>query len=217
MAERKTEAALLERARKGDRKAVGDLLERNRFPLLRLVGCRLDRRLRPRLDAADVVQETFLEAARRFDEYLLCPTVSVYVWLRFLALQKAAQVHRHHCGYGCRDVRREVPWDENRAEDCLARGRAEGCGAYRPAAGWREGWRVRPDGVARSPGSKLGLVELLHDMSAADRFILTLRHFEGLSTQETARVLGIRRNTAAKRYVRAIHRVRALVKRASDN
>lgn len=54
------------------------------------------------------------------------------------------------------------------------------------------------------------------DMPAADRLVLTLRHFEGLSTQETARVLGIRRNAAAKRYVRAIHRLRAMVNRAAE-
>jgi RNA polymerase sigma-70 factor (ECF subfamily) len=43
---------------------------RHRQALRRAVQFRLDRRLAARVDASDVVQDTFLEASRRLPDYL---------------------------------------------------------------------------------------------------------------------------------------------------
>jgi hypothetical protein len=57
---------LLQRALGGDCGALAELFERHRGRLEQMVRLRLDRRLQGRLDAADVLQEAYLDVARRF-------------------------------------------------------------------------------------------------------------------------------------------------------
>jgi hypothetical protein len=76
---------LVERAGEGDAAARLDLLERYREHLRRMVAARLDRRLAPRIDASDVVQETLAEAAGRLDDYLDRRPLPFLGWLRQLA------------------------------------------------------------------------------------------------------------------------------------
>jgi RNA polymerase sigma-70 factor (ECF subfamily) len=52
----------------GHRDAFDDLFNRHRGELRRAVELRLDRRLRARVDASDIVQEAQMEAFRRLDE-----------------------------------------------------------------------------------------------------------------------------------------------------
>ncbi len=68
----------------------------------------MDHRIRSRINASDILQETYLEAAKRMREYLQNPEVPFFVWLRFLACQRLGQLHRHHLGRQVRDVGREV-------------------------------------------------------------------------------------------------------------
>ena len=56
---------LIERAVNGDESARTEMLELYRDHLRRMVAARLDRRLTPRVDASDVVQDTLTEAAGR--------------------------------------------------------------------------------------------------------------------------------------------------------
>ena len=60
---------LVERLRAGDRQALTDLFQRHRDRLRRLVELRMDARLRGRVDASDVLQDAFLDAAARLDGY----------------------------------------------------------------------------------------------------------------------------------------------------
>ena len=50
--------------------------------------------------------------------------------------------------------------------------------------------------------------EALAQMDPTDREVLALRHFEQLTNAEAAQVLGIQERAAAKRYVRALERLR---------
>jgi RNA polymerase sigma-70 factor (ECF subfamily) len=49
-------------------------------------------------------------------------------------------------------------------------------------------------------------------MEPIDREVLTLRHFEELDNQEAAHVLGISKTASSNRYVRALGRLRELLK-----
>ncbi len=60
---------LASRARLGDERALSELFETHRPRLVRMVELRLDASLRRRLDPADVVQESWLEVARRFPQW----------------------------------------------------------------------------------------------------------------------------------------------------
>ena len=75
---------LLRRARAGDAAALGALFAHYRDRLRQMVRLRLDRRLAGRLDASDVLQEAYLDVARRFPEYAAAPAVPFHVWLRAL-------------------------------------------------------------------------------------------------------------------------------------
>ena len=55
------------------------------------------------------------------------------------------------------------------------------------------------------------LQEALNTLSAIDREVLSLRHFEEMTLAETALALGIEESAAAKRYVRALKRLKAIL------
>src|SRR5947199_9168250 len=99
---------LLERARAGDRRAVGELLERHRERLHRMVEMRLDWRVQGRLDASDVLQEAFVEVAERVEEYFRDPKLPLFLWLRLVVGQRLGTLHRQHLGTHMRDARPEV-------------------------------------------------------------------------------------------------------------
>jgi RNA polymerase sigma-70 factor (ECF subfamily) len=189
---------LLARARCGDAAAVDQLFSRARPRLLRMVGARLDPRLRARVGASDILQEVNLEAIRRLDRYWQEPTLSFFLWLRFLTAQKLAQVCRFEIGAERRDVRREVPldWDRIRsASDVLAPGLTDGA--------------LRPSQILSRKEREASVAQALAALEVEDREVLSLRHHEQLSNQEVAVELGLTPTAASKRYVRALDRLRA--------
>src|SRR3984893_2251789 len=101
-------AVLLDRLRGKDAEALGELFMLHRERLWRMLYVRLDRRLLSRVAPDDVIQETFLDVARRIGEYLADPAVPFYVWLRYLAVQRMQMVHRLHLGAQMRAVSMEV-------------------------------------------------------------------------------------------------------------
>jgi hypothetical protein len=73
-----------------------------------MIHLRLSRRVQGRVDDSDVLQETFLDVARRLKEYTADPKLPFYLWLRHMAGLKLAEVHRRHLGTQLRDADREV-------------------------------------------------------------------------------------------------------------
>src|SRR5207302_6888765 len=99
---------LIDRAIRGDQEAWGELLARHRDRLRRMVEMRLDRRLQGRVDASDVIQESFLDAARKLDDYLHEPKLPLFLWLRLVVGERLLKLHRQHLGAQMRDAGREV-------------------------------------------------------------------------------------------------------------
>ena len=56
------------------------------------------------------------------------------------------------------------------------------------------------------------LREALESMDKIDREVLALRHFEELSNNEVAEVLGLQKTAASNRYVRALKRLKSILK-----
>src|SRR6266404_2639573 len=102
------EADLLRQAMAGDQQALATLFARYGDRLRKMVRLRLDRRLSGRVDTSDVLQEAYLDVARRFPEYAAAPTVPFYLWLRALAGQRLVDLHRRHLGAQMRDAGQEV-------------------------------------------------------------------------------------------------------------
>jgi RNA polymerase sigma-70 factor (ECF subfamily) len=192
------EVARLREAGPDRERALGEVLERHRRRLLKMVHLRMDPRLRARLGASDVVQETFVEVARRLPAYLADPRMPFFLWLRFLTAERLIAAHRRHVLAARRDARRE-----------------RGPGALEPtseaiADQVAAGGTTPTEGAARAE-ARARVLEALEGMDPDDRRVLAMRHFEELSNVETARELGIEESAASKRYVRALGRLREVL------
>src|SRR5262249_37082364 len=99
---------LLQLARAGDRQALADLFAHYRPRLGQMVRLRLDRRLQGRVDPSDVLQEGYLDLAKRAPEYFANPTLPFYLWLRLLMGQRLLALHRQHLGAQMRAAGQEV-------------------------------------------------------------------------------------------------------------
>ena len=185
------------------RKLLGDLFSRHRERLRRMVALHLDRRLLGRIDASDVLQETFIEAARRLDEYLAKADAPLFVWLYFLAAQSLQAVHRRHLGAQARDVRREVSINGGMVPQASSEALAAQLLGQEPS----------PSEAAIQAERKAALEDALDGMQEADREILVLRNFDQLTNSETARVLGISERAARTRQLRALERLQEILKK----
>jgi RNA polymerase sigma-70 factor (ECF subfamily) len=195
------EEVLLVRLRAGDRQALAELFSGHRERLGRLVSFRLSPRLYGRVDVDDVLQESYLAAAARLGNFLARPAGSVFIWLRLVVLQTLTDLHRTHLGAQIRDAHREVPL---KAAPWTAATSA--CLAARLLANL-----TSPSQAAIRAEQANQLESALQTMNPVDREILALRHFEELSNQETAEVLGIEQKAASIRYVRALKRLKEIM------
>ena len=69
-----------------------------------------------------------------------------------------------------------------------------------------------PSQAAVRAEMQLRLQEALNSMDPIDREVLVLRHFEELTNTETAEVLGLQKAAASNRYVRALKRLRSILR-----
>jgi RNA polymerase sigma-70 factor (ECF subfamily) len=194
-------ADLQRRAEAGDEQALADLFEHHRDRLRQMVRLRLDRRLYGRIDPDDVLQEAFLDLARRLPEYAADPAVPFYLWLRALVGQRLIDLHRQHLGARMRDAGQEVS---------LYRG-ALPAASSESLANHLLGRLTSPTQAAVRAEMQLRLQEALNSMDPLDREVVVLRHFEELSNAETAEVLGLQKSAASKRYLRAIVKLKAIL------
>lgn len=191
----------LQSALDGDSSALGDLLIHYQNRLLRILHFRMDRRIRGRVDAGDVLQEAFLEATERFEDYRRDPKLPFFLWLRFITVQKLNQFHRRHLGVQARDVSRDVSLYSGPTPEVTSA----------VLAAQLVGSLTSPSRAAIRAEQHRRLEEALNSMEKLDREVIALRHFEWLSTQETASVLGINESAASSRYVRALKRLKSIL------
>ena len=97
---------LLKQARAGDEAALGQLLELYRNYLRLVARALIGQALRVRLDASDLVQETFLKAAREFSQFLGSTEPELTAWLRQILVRTLANQAKHHRRRG-RDYQRQ--------------------------------------------------------------------------------------------------------------
>jgi RNA polymerase sigma-70 factor (ECF subfamily) len=192
---------LIRRASSGDQEALAEVFALHRDRLRQMVRLRLDRRLQGRLDPSDVLQEAYLDFSRRLPDYARNPAMPFYLWLRFLTGQRLIDLHRQHLGTQMRDVGQEVS---------LYRGALPQASSASLAAQLLGRFTSASRAAIRAE-TQIRVQEALNRMDAIDREILALRHFEMLTNEETATVLGIRKSAASNRYVRALQRLKEIL------
>src|SRR5438309_3183680 len=104
ISESRDDMELLQKAAAGDVDALRDLFGRHRERLKRMVHLRLNRRLQGRVDDSDVLQEAYLDIARKLPAYAAAPRLPLFLWLRHITGLKFTEVHRRHLGTQARDA-----------------------------------------------------------------------------------------------------------------
>jgi RNA polymerase sigma-70 factor, ECF subfamily len=194
--------SLIRQAKEGDEQALAALFDRWRDRLRRMVRLRMDRRLAGRVDSDDVLQDAYLHVGRRFAEFLQDPeSMPMFLWMRLITGQTLVDLHRHHLGTQMRDAGREIS---------LHRGALPAATSVSLAAQLL-GKMTSVSRAAIRAEHKLLVQEALNNMDPVDRDVLTLRHFEHLSNEETALVLGLKKSAASQRYIRALKRLKEIL------
>ena len=176
--------------RAGDDAALGPLFERHRGRLLRMVTFRLDPRLLGRIDADDVLQETYVDAQKRLAAFR-GDDKPFLVWIRLITQQTMVDLHRRHLGTRMRTAGKEVAAPQSGTMSSLFVGHI-----------------TSPSRAMMREEVRGEIERALEEMDEIDREVLMLRHFEDLSNKDVATVLGIQENAASNRYVRALGRLR---------
>src|SRR5713101_4377911 len=103
---------LLAQAAAGDETALTQLFTRYRKRLKQMVRLRLNRRLQGRVDDSDILQEAYLEAAKRLPEYLAKKPLPFFLWLpagrlpetrTMFEIRFSDDAERHLKGFSARD------------------------------------------------------------------------------------------------------------------
>ncbi len=173
------------------------LFEAFRHRLRTLVEVRIDRRIRARVDASDILQEAFVDAVRRFPEYQKDGKMTPYLWFRFLTLQQLTLAHRRHLGVKARAAGRE-----QRINDNYQSGIDSSAMAF-----CLVGNESTPSAKFTRAEETLKLTEVLESLEPLDREVLALRHFEQLQHSEIAAELNLTVAAVASRYRRALKKV----------
>jgi RNA polymerase sigma-70 factor, ECF subfamily len=187
--------------REGGENAVVEVFDRYREKLRRMIVFRLDSRLLGKVDSDDILQDVFLESARRIQDYLGHPAVPFFVWLRQITHQTLIDVHRRYLGTQKRNVEHEV---------VLHRSAYAG-GSSLCLVPQLAGSLTTPSQHAVRQEMTSALRVALDKLGEVDREVLVLRHLEELSNNETAAVLGIEKYAASKRYLRALERLKGVM------
>lgn len=190
--------AIVERLRGGDRAALAALFAAYRDRLRRMVELRMDARLRPRLDASDVLQEAYMELAGDLDAFLADGRLTPLLWMRLHVGRRLTTLHRQNLGVKMRDAGLEISLYREALPEASSAA----------LASMLLGRITSPTQAAQRAERLLRVQEALNSLEPLDREILALRHFEQTSRAEAAEILGITTEAAAKRYFRALKKLK---------
>ena len=208
MSEAAPQLEVLNDLREAGQDALAKHFDSVRERLKRIVRFRLDYRLNGRVSESDVLQDTFVRAAKRMSRYLeQDEPLPFFVWLRLEINQRLQEIHRFHFGAEKRDVRRELNLETpvQSAQTSLA------IAAHLVAK------LTSPSRLVERAEQIAQLERSLNEMNELDREVIALRHFEELSNVETAKVLNIDTSAASKRYLRALKKLRQIMQAAQDS
>jgi RNA polymerase sigma-70 factor (ECF subfamily) len=187
---------LLQNARGGDEAALGQLLESYSGYLTLLARVQIGRRLQGKVDPADVVQETFLEAHRQIGNFRGTGERELVAWLRKILAGQLALTMRRFLGTKGRDVNLE---------------RELGAGLDQSSQAL-DGGLVAPGStpsqhVARREQAVI-LADALDRLPPDYREVIILRHLETLPFNDVAARMGRSEDSVQKLWVRALASLR---------
>jgi RNA polymerase sigma-70 factor (ECF subfamily) len=187
---------LLLQAQAGDVPALGQLLEKYQSYLTLLARLQIGRRLQGKVDPADLVQDTFLNAHRDFAKFRGGTEAAWLGWLREILACNLAHLIRRYLGTQRRDVRleRELKQDLNHSSQVLGQSLMTPQSSPSQSASRREQAVLLADALEKLPGDY--------------REVIILSHLESLSFSEVALRMGRSVDSVKNLWARALARLR---------
>ncbi len=189
---------LLNLARAGNGPALGQLLAQYQGYLELLARLQIGRLLQAKVDAADLVQETFLQAHGHFDQFQGNSEGELVGWLRTILASRLEKLIRHFCGTRRRDLRleRQLGVELDQSSRLLDQGLVASSSSPSQRAAGREQAVLLADALGQLPEHY--------------REVLILHHLQGLSMPEVAQQLGRTVDGVKNVWLRALARLRHL-------
>jgi len=196
MAQDNNPQALLLQAKRGDESALGRLLESYSNYLTLLSRVQIGRRIQGKVDAGDVVQETFLEVHRQFGAFRGTTEAEFTAWLRRILAGQLALTLRRYLGTKGRDVNleRELGAQLDQSSQAMD-------------GGFVAATSTPSQHVSRREQAVL-LADALDKLPADYREVIILRHLESLPFAEVAGRMGRSEDSVQKLWVRALSSLR---------
>ncbi len=188
---------LLDRAASGDEDALAELFSKYQPQLKQAIQIRMDRNLQRRERESDILQESFLAAAKDLPRYNEERRVGPYVWLRGIVQQRLVDAFRHH-GRVKRDAHREVS---------IHGGNVSFADSVSLATHLIDD-ASSPSKAATKAEFQQIIQTALDGMEPVDREIIALRHFEHLKNVDVAEILEMDESTTSSRYLRALKKLK---------
>jgi RNA polymerase sigma-70 factor (ECF subfamily) len=188
---------LIRYTRAGDELARGQLLELYRNYLTLLARMHVGRRLRGKIDAADLVQETFLKAHRDFASFRGNTEPELVGWLRRILALTLAMLVRHYFGTQRRDLRLECELELEESSRRLDRGLL--------------GRESSPSALAARREQAVLLADALEQLPDDYREVIILRNMEELSFPDVAREMGRTVDSVKKLWIRGLAQLRRIL------
>lgn len=188
-------ARLIPSAVSGDREAVGRVLEWYRAYLTVLARIQIGRRLQKKVDAADVVQEVFLDAHRQFAHFRGTSGGEINTWLRSLLAGHIAKLIRRFCRTQARNVELERAIEDELDSSSERMGQLAASGTTPSAA------TMKREGLSE-------LATALNELSPEYREVILLRQIEDLPFAEIATRMGRSVDSVQKLWVRGLEALR---------
>jgi RNA polymerase sigma-70 factor (ECF subfamily) len=174
-------------------------LERFRPYLQLLARMTWDRRLQPRLDASDLVQQTLLRAQQAREQFRGTTDAELAAWLRKILARELAHATRDH-GRGKRDPGRECSLEQLIEE------------SSRRLGDWVAGDDTGPSRRAESNERAQRVAVAVEGLAEAQRDAIVLHFWKGCSVEDVARQLDRSPAAVAGLIHRGLQKLRAALR-----
>ncbi|MEM9587370.1 MAG: sigma-70 family RNA polymerase sigma factor [Planctomycetota bacterium] len=191
---------LIAAARSGEPAAIGLLFGMYQNYVRLLAATQIQQRLQARVTASDVVQDTFLQAHRAFEQFRGETGAEFLGWLRSILASRIGDLYEKHFLAQRRDVRRETSLEQITKNLDRSNHRLESIIVDQHAGS--------PLSAAERHERVLVVAEALAELNSDYRRVLVLRHLEGLSFNEVADRMDRTSGAVRMVWLRAINKLR---------
>lgn len=181
---------LIFQAKEGDEDALGKLLDQNRDQLRRLAESELSQKLSKRVDASDVVQQTYLSVCKKVEQFQGDNIEEFVAWI--------FQIHRHNIKDAARAHTAVAKRDVNLEQSANIEGIATG---YEDST---------PSQRAIRNEENYNLVQMIQKLPDDQRKAVHMRHIDGKSLTEIAAAMDRSTQAVASLLKRGLEHLRQI-------